>query len=487
VSPAPVPSRGLRELFPFIGTAILGFILIAATEPVGGVYAAALATCLLVVAMALFVPWPRLPFWLRVVPALVFLLSAALLREAGGGNAAGVAVLALLPIFWIALHGTRTQLAIVLAGTAAFFIAPILLVGGEAYPRTGIRTAIMFVVVSGIVGFTVQRLVAQVRTHSGEIERHGRDLERVAAVARRVASSSAPRTEVCQAACEISGATFAVLLEPHGADRLLSTAMSGLDVPAFGSAPGEHRSAPTIALTTQQQLFIPDADGHHALNRRLWIEHGRPASMLFEPVLRGGEAIGVLIVGWAERVDDRRRAAIISLLATDAAIAIERADLVEHLSGLALTDALTGVPNRRSLDEHLAAALRTAQTGDGALCVAMLDLDHFKAFNDRFGHQDGDRLLKEAVAAWRAVLRPGDVLARYGGEEFAVLLPACSKADALVVIERLREATPGRQTCSAGLASWDGVESAESLVGRADDALYVAKAGGRDRTVAAVA
>jgi diguanylate cyclase (GGDEF)-like protein len=487
VSPAPVPSRGLRELFPFIGTAILGFILIAATEPVGGIYLAALATGLLVVAMASFVPWSRLPLGLRVIPALVFLLSAALLREAGGGNAAGVAVLALLPIFWIALHGTRAQLAIVLAGVAAFFIAPVLLVGGEAYPRTGIRTAIMFVVVSGIVGFTVQRLVAQVRANSSEIERHGRDLERVAAVARRVASSDAPRNEVCQAVREISGATFAVLLEPHADDHLRSTAMSGLDAPAFGSAPLEQRSAPAIALTTKQPLFIRDADGHHAIDRRLWAEHGRPASMLFEPVLRGGEAIGVLIVGWAERVDDRRRAAIISLLATDAAIAMERADLVQHLSGLALTDALTGIPNRRSLDEHLAAALRNARAGDGALCVAMLDLDHFKAYNDRFGHQDGDRLLKEAVAAWRAVLRPGDVLTRYGGEEFAVLLPGCSKADALVVIERLREATPCRQTCSAGVASWDGVESAECLVGRADDALYVAKAGGRDRTVSAVA
>src|SRR6185295_4123535 len=131
---------------------------------------------------------------------------------------------------------------------------------------------------------------------------------------------------------------------------------------------------------------------------------------------------------------------------------------------------------------HLAKALADAGSSGHPLCVALLDLDHFKAYNDACGHQTGDRLLKGAAAAWRSELRPGDLLARYGGEEFAVVLPDCDRTSALAVLERLRGATPEEQTCSAGLAMWDGAESLDELVGRADEALYRAKDAGRDRT-----
>jgi diguanylate cyclase (GGDEF)-like protein len=86
------------------------------------------------------------------------------------------------------------------------------------------------------------------------------------------------------------------------------------------------------------------------------------------------------------------------------------------------------------------------------------------------------------VRAWKAVLRPSDKLARCGGEEFAVLLPDCSLAEALAVIERLRAATPEGQTCSAGLAEYDGTQSGDELVHCADTALYQAKVAGRDRS-----
>jgi diguanylate cyclase (GGDEF)-like protein len=115
----------------------------------------------------------------------------------------------------------------------------------------------------------------------------------------------------------------------------------------------------------------------------------------------------------------------------------------------------------------------------------MLDLDHFKRFNDERGHQAGDRLLKQAASAWAGRLRVIDVLARYGGEEFALALPGCGLEDALALVEGLRSATPGGQTCSAGVATWDGQEGPEELLGRADRALYSAKRAGRDRTVGA--
>ncbi|HET6749145.1 MAG TPA: diguanylate cyclase [Actinomycetes bacterium] len=116
-----------------------------------------------------------------------------------------------------------------------------------------------------------------------------------------------------------------------------------------------------------------------------------------------------------------------------------------------------------------------------------LDLDRFKDFNDHNGHQEGDRLLKEVAAAWRLAVRTTDLLARYGGEEFGLLLPACSMDDAIEVVQRVQAATPAAVTCSIGVASWDFHEGADELVRRADEALYAAKAGGRDRYVTASA
>jgi len=117
--------------------------------------------------------------------------------------------------------------------------------------------------------------------------------------------------------------------------------------------------------------------------------------------------------------------------------------------------------------------------------VAVVDLDHFKAFNDEHGHLSGDRLLKSAAAAWRTALRQTDTLARYGGEEFGVALPSCSLSEAEVVLDRLRTLTPDEQTCSIGLAEWSPGETGAELVARADEALYEAKRGGRDALVVA--
>jgi GGDEF domain-containing protein len=97
------------------------------------------------------------------------------------------------------------------------------------------------------------------------------------------------------------------------------------------------------------------------------------------------------------------------------------------------------------------------------LSVAILDLDHFKRFNDRYGHQAGDRLLKSATVVWSRMLRTTDLLCRYGGEEFSVLLPDATSDRAAEVLERLRQVTPQGQTFSAGLASWDGREASEEL------------------------
>jgi diguanylate cyclase (GGDEF)-like protein/PAS domain S-box-containing protein len=163
----------------------------------------------------------------------------------------------------------------------------------------------------------------------------------------------------------------------------------------------------------------------------------------------------------------------------------QQAKLLAHAEETARIDALTALPNRRHWDEELGRELARARRHGNALCVALLDLDHFKAFNDSHGHREGDRLLRNCAAAWRMALRGSDFLARYGGEEFAALLPDCDLEGAMEVIERLRLNTPEVQTVSAGVAQWNGYEVAAALIDRADLALYEAKRGGRDRATAA--
>jgi diguanylate cyclase (GGDEF)-like protein len=164
--------------------------------------------------------------------------------------------------------------------------------------------------------------------------------------------------------------------------------------------------------------------------------------------------------------------------------AVEISRLVSRLEGLARTDPLTGVPNRRVWEEELPRELERARRMGTGVCVAMIDLDNFKSYNDSFGHQAGDLVLKEAASAWRAEVRSTDLLARYGGEEFVLLLPACALEDAIRIVERLRVVTP-LVTCSVGLACWDFQEAGDRLVERADQALYAAKAEGRNRHVLA--
>jgi diguanylate cyclase (GGDEF)-like protein len=158
----------------------------------------------------------------------------------------------------------------------------------------------------------------------------------------------------------------------------------------------------------------------------------------------------------------------------------------DRLYRLANTDALTGVANRRSWEFELTKAMAEAEREHQPICVVMLDLDHFKAFNDRLGHQAGDLLLKEVAAKWSARLRGGDMFARLGGDEFAAVLRSCPAEAAYGIAYRLCLALPYGITSSAGVAVWDGEESPEALVARADRGLYRAKEGGRNRVVQGV-
>ena len=164
----------------------------------------------------------------------------------------------------------------------------------------------------------------------------------------------------------------------------------------------------------------------------------------------------------------------------------QRAHAFALLEATAATDSLTGLANRRAWDDTMEREMSRAAREEVPLCIAVLDLDHFKAFNDEFGHRSGDHFLRRCAVVWRSMLRTSDVMARYGGEEFALCLPVCASDDAVRIVDRLREATPDGRTCSAGVAQWEGgQESVDSLFGRADTALYAAKDRGRQCTALA--
>jgi diguanylate cyclase (GGDEF)-like protein len=198
--------------------------------------------------------------------------------------------------------------------------------------------------------------------------------------------------------------------------------------------------------------------------------------VLEEPVVGGG----VLRVRWPAGIEApaARERTVVQLLAAELGAALERRRLLHRLRELARTDPLTGLANRRLWDERLQTEIaRAARTGQ-PLCVVALDLDRFKAYNDRHGHAAGDDLLRTTTIAWHAVLRAADLLARLGGDEFALLLPDCDPDRGRAIVTRLQHVTHPEVGCSAGLAAWTGGEAA-ALMSRADAALYGVKAAGR--------
>jgi diguanylate cyclase (GGDEF)-like protein len=163
----------------------------------------------------------------------------------------------------------------------------------------------------------------------------------------------------------------------------------------------------------------------------------------------------------------------------------QREGLQDSMARMARTDVLTGLPNRRAWEEELEREIQRAARSGRPLSAALLDLDHFKEFNDLNGHQAGDEHLEQVAAVWRHRLRSTDLIARHGGEEFAVLLTGTGLDEAREVIEAMRGVVPLGETVSAGIGEWGGGETGRQLMARADLALYEAKRTGRDRTVTA--
>ncbi len=219
-------------------------------------------------------------------------------------------------------------------------------------------------------------------------------------------------------------------------------------------------------------------------------------SLIGVPLHRGGKVIGVLratdsVPGTFSQLETRA----LSIISDLASMALENAELYEKTEELAITDGLTGLYTHRYFQERLEDELTRAQQHETQLSFMMMDVDHFKMYNDTYGHQVGDRVLGDISSIIRSVVRNVDIPARYGGEEFAVILPETDREGARNVAERLRrvvekhvvpvESGNTGLTISIGVACYpDDAKKRKKLVDLADKALYRAKELGRNRVVA---
>jgi diguanylate cyclase (GGDEF)-like protein len=210
------------------------------------------------------------------------------------------------------------------------------------------------------------------------------------------------------------------------------------------------------------------------------------------PMFGEGPSRGALVVEHPARLGSRAESRVVSMLerfASHGEMALGNAALNEQMQRLAATDGLTGVANRRTFGTVLEKELERAGRTGAPVGLVLLDLDHFKQLNDRLGHQAGDRALQRVAEVLLRSARPYDTVARYGGEEFAVILPGTSPGQAASVAERFRRAVAAMDwtvpvTVSVGVASFPAhAADPVSLVKRADQALYRAKQGGRNRVV----
>jgi diguanylate cyclase (GGDEF)-like protein len=291
------------------------------------------------------------------------------------------------------------------------------------------------------------------------------------------------------------GGGFEIRVALQAAILTAVTALAIVFVP-WHRLPDSIRATPPLAFLVVAFLTRESTTGAESVYAQLvllpvvWLAvYGSPKELVGGLLGVAVALITPMLIPGGEQADWRRTFVLIGTAAVlGFAIQIFFTQLRAHtgrLSEMGLTDHLTGVANRRAWDDDLERAIGESKRTRRPLSIAVLNVDHFKAFNDEHGHLAGDRFLKEVAALWRSQLRHSDVLARIGGDEYAVVFRTCTVQSALRVVIRFCHDLPSDLTCSAGVAQWDGHEAPFELMARADAALYRAKDMGRGRPVVA--
>jgi diguanylate cyclase (GGDEF)-like protein len=346
------------------------------------------------------------------------------------------------------------------------------------------------------------------------------DMLGILAASRTLSSETgigALRTKVVETLSAMTGATDVDLLIRHADQRRWLVAASEGDtlVPVGGGRHVPH-SVIRYVERTREPLLVGDASQDDRFARDPYFIDVKPCSIMAVPVVNRGALQAILLVEnhLIRNAFSVERLEGVTLVAGQLAVSLDNAQLYsslerkveerteqlaranERLEQLSVTDPLTGLANRRRLEETLRDEWNRAQRSRAPLTVAMVDIDSFKQYNDRYGHREGDRCLQRVATELDTHVRGTDLVARYGGEEFAIVMPETDIEAGREAAERIRVAiceSDGESadehavTVSVGVATTRDTdrESTDRLIERADSALYDAKRSGRNRVCSA--
>jgi diguanylate cyclase (GGDEF)-like protein/PAS domain S-box-containing protein len=408
------------------------------------------------IALALRLPWGRLPAWPQAILPLTYFLIIALLRDASGDSPSIFGPLVILPVTWFAIYGTGRELAVSIFVMAVTLILPVVLIGEPNYGNIELQRGVVAIVLASTLGPAVHLLVVALRrmtNNLGEAEERFRRAFDDSRVGMALVSTTGRFERVNQTMCEITGypqeelrgKTFGEITHPDDIEADLEALRELVE--------GERNGYRT------EKRYI------HAEGHTVWI------SLNVSPIYDGEGALSYMIAQ-VEDISDRKESE-------------------ERLTRQALHDSLTGLPNRTLFSDRVRMA--SARRSVRGFAIVYLDLDGFKLVNDTLGHAAGDQVLIEVARRLEPLLRVGDTLARLGGDEFALLCEEVRDEEVRAIAERVIDAmaepidVQGRaitQAASIGIALYaaDGTRTEpDQMLGEADLAMYRAKAAGKSR------
>ena len=448
----------LRRTAPFLVAMVISYaaIRLPAVERNTSRLIEAAVLNLVLIGLVVVVPWEKLPRSADLVPPLMYMVVIALLRDGVGGAISAYSTLLILPVLWLAMYGTRLQLAVGVVGVALLLTMPVLVIGAPDYTDEEWRGVLLWVTVAGIMGLAVQDLVEQVRQRAEA-------LHTVSAVVGRRTREAETRSAICEAARENSGARDAVLLEPDAnGRRLVATAATDPSLDDMEHYLTDETAPPVRAFETGREQFEHDS--------------------LWHPVPGPESPLGVLGMSWTtpiKRVPETLMP-VLEALAAEAAGVIERTTLLVKLETAVKVDEITGLPNERAWEEEVPRELSRARRQGTPLSVVILDLGEFELTPEgSVGRRDAE-FLRAAAERWRGELGPGDFLAhRERPGRFSALFPDVEVDEAESAALRLRALAPEGRNCAVAVAMWDGQELPAALVGRAETQIDLERAASR--------
>jgi diguanylate cyclase (GGDEF)-like protein len=417
----------------------------------------------------------RLRPWFSFFQIVVSIVIITIVNLTAGGTVGIYYVLFLLPILIASVMGNLTMIS----ATWALSLAAL---GGVIWHKEGhhVDTLVWTLAVNGAawagaamaIHFAVRQFLGSIRT--------AQTVSQLATEAAKVEEWPAGLTPCLPLLAQIMDAELVqVLASPVGTPHEQVACLDRRRPPPAG---GEPAPVPSPA----------DLEGglREAIDTRRVIYDG-PRTIVPN---RTASGLDVVIVGTRHRVPSIPGTSVTNAVVAGQLVAgiVDRVSLIGGLREEALTDPLTGLSNRRGLYDQMDQVLGHAARSGEPLTVAMVDIDHFKRFNDHHGHLAGDTALRTLGTLLRTGVRQQDVVARFGGEEFCLLLPSTERNGAASLLGQLQATAATTEleqlgehlpTFSAGVAEWDRVEDPQALLKRADAGLYAAKRAGRNRVV----